>query len=284
MALATSGSEAESSSGRLALGALILGIAAFIFGFVPVLGTLLGIVGVVLGVIALLKRQRRGFAITGIVLSSIGAVSSVFMIFVLSIAIPVFLNEQEEKREAEQQVDQEVEPIELFSMTVDTPCYAVNAPGNFVNVAGDEDYSDCFVARELRGELAADGTFTNTGAGASYGSYSVQPVPVAITDDLKYTDSLSATLESLNEGYFPKFGEQRGKPEKVSLDGAKAVVVRFDTAATPHQESAAIVAYSPKTVDTINGPVKLVLISISTVEGNLDEIIDQTIANWYWHG
>lgn len=60
-----------------ALGALIVGIAAFLFGLIPVFGALVGITAVVLGVLALGKQQSKGMAIAGLVLGGIGALSSI---------------------------------------------------------------------------------------------------------------------------------------------------------------------------------------------------------------
>ncbi len=56
----------------LAIAALILGIAAFVTVWVPILGLLLGIVGVVLGIVALVKRQPKGLALTGLILGGLG--------------------------------------------------------------------------------------------------------------------------------------------------------------------------------------------------------------------
>jgi len=61
----------------LALAALILGIAAFLAGWVPILGIALGVTAVVLGTLALVRRQTKGFAITGIALGAVGLLASI---------------------------------------------------------------------------------------------------------------------------------------------------------------------------------------------------------------
>jgi hypothetical protein len=64
-------------AGGLAIAAFVVGIIAFLLGFVPFLGILLGIVAVVLGIIALVRRQRKVFAVLGIVGGSIGLLVSI---------------------------------------------------------------------------------------------------------------------------------------------------------------------------------------------------------------
>ncbi len=59
-----------------ALAALILGIVAFMVGLVPVLGIILGAVAVALGVVALLKKQRKGLAVTGLALGGVALLVS----------------------------------------------------------------------------------------------------------------------------------------------------------------------------------------------------------------
>lgn len=63
----------------LAVGALVLGIAAFVTGWVPWLGLLLAIVAVTFSVLALVKRQHKGFAITGLVLGGIALLAGLIV-------------------------------------------------------------------------------------------------------------------------------------------------------------------------------------------------------------
>ena len=71
------------SAKGFALAALIVGIAAFLTGWTPVLGVLLGITAVVLGIVALVRRQRKGMAITGLALGAVALVVSLVMSFVV---------------------------------------------------------------------------------------------------------------------------------------------------------------------------------------------------------
>ncbi|GAB2567418.1 FxLYD domain-containing protein [Leucobacter ruminantium] len=62
----------------LAITALVVGIVAFLLGLVPVLGIILGLTGVVFGIIALVKRQSKAFALTGLILAALALVASCF--------------------------------------------------------------------------------------------------------------------------------------------------------------------------------------------------------------
>jgi len=57
----------------------VLGIAAFVTGWVPWLGLLLAIVAVTFSVLALVKRQHKGFAITGLVLGGIALLAGLIV-------------------------------------------------------------------------------------------------------------------------------------------------------------------------------------------------------------
>ncbi|MFC4222584.1 DUF4190 domain-containing protein [Lysinibacter cavernae] len=67
---------AKASSG-LAIAALVVGIVAFLMGLLPVGGIIVGIVAVVLGIIALVKKQSKAMGVTGLVLGTIGLISSI---------------------------------------------------------------------------------------------------------------------------------------------------------------------------------------------------------------
>jgi hypothetical protein len=67
----------------LAITALVIGIVAFLVGWVPIFGLLIGAVAGVFGVLALVRRQRKGFSITGIVLGGLAAVTSLIMTIVV---------------------------------------------------------------------------------------------------------------------------------------------------------------------------------------------------------
>jgi hypothetical protein len=64
-------------SRKLALGALFVGIAAFLTGLVPVLGLLLALGGVALGIFALVKKQQKNAAVTGLALGSVALLTGI---------------------------------------------------------------------------------------------------------------------------------------------------------------------------------------------------------------
>lgn len=69
----------------LAVTALVLGIAAFLSAWIPFLGLVIALVGLVFGVLALTKRQPKGLAATGTVVSGLATVwGIVVVIFFLS--------------------------------------------------------------------------------------------------------------------------------------------------------------------------------------------------------
>jgi hypothetical protein len=74
--------------GGLVITALVVGIVAFLAGWVPVLGVLFGIAGIIVGIMALRRPSGKGFAIAGIVLSSLGLISSLIVTLVLFLFIP----------------------------------------------------------------------------------------------------------------------------------------------------------------------------------------------------
>lgn len=61
----------------LAIAALVVGIVAFLLGLLPVLGAIVGLAGVGLGVFALVKKQSKGLAITGLVLAGCAVIASI---------------------------------------------------------------------------------------------------------------------------------------------------------------------------------------------------------------
>ena len=63
-------------SGALAIIGFIVGIVAFLCGWIPFVGLVLGVVGLLLSILAVRKLILRGLAVTGIVLSTIAALTS----------------------------------------------------------------------------------------------------------------------------------------------------------------------------------------------------------------
>lgn len=74
---APGGWQSPKPASGIALAALIVGIVAFLLGLIPVVGILAGLAAVGLGIFALVKKQRKAFAITGLVLGAIALLSSI---------------------------------------------------------------------------------------------------------------------------------------------------------------------------------------------------------------
>lgn len=72
----------------MGIASLILGLVSLVgfwLVFGPILAIPAGIVGIVLGVIALVKKQQKGMAIAGIILSAAGVLVAVaFVVYWLS--------------------------------------------------------------------------------------------------------------------------------------------------------------------------------------------------------
>ena len=63
--------------------ALVLGALAFLNGWAPIVGIVIGIPAVIVGGLAVLKKLQKGYAVTGIVLGAVGALSSVLATYFL---------------------------------------------------------------------------------------------------------------------------------------------------------------------------------------------------------
>lgn len=88
---------APSGPKGLAIAALVVGIIAFLTGLVPVLGIVVGVAGLVLGILALVKRQPKGLALTGTILSAVAIVASLIATIVagaFTSAVVEAVNEQ----------------------------------------------------------------------------------------------------------------------------------------------------------------------------------------------
>lgn len=135
---------------RLALAALILGICAFVLGWVPFLGILLGAAAVVVGILALVKRQKRAFAITGISLGAVGLISSIvasaFFGFVLA-NLDTIVTAAQEQSSAPSVVPSESAPepsdapeeAAAPASTVDLTAFAEADAATFAAIAADAD-------------------------------------------------------------------------------------------------------------------------------------------------
>lgn len=82
--------QAPKPKNGLAITALVLGIIAIVLGVIPGIGFisfLLGPLAVIFGIIALVKKQKKGFSITGIVLGALGAVIAGLITALIAVAV-----------------------------------------------------------------------------------------------------------------------------------------------------------------------------------------------------
>jgi len=81
----TQNDTSENSKQGLAIASLILGIACFIVPFIGLVG---GVIGLIFGIIAL-QNDKKGMAVAGIILNSLGLLGSIilFILFVIGIGM-----------------------------------------------------------------------------------------------------------------------------------------------------------------------------------------------------
>ena len=68
----------QSDRNGLALTSLLVGIVAFALGLVPIVGIFLGLISAIFGIVALLGKQSRMVAVTGLILAACAIVASSF--------------------------------------------------------------------------------------------------------------------------------------------------------------------------------------------------------------
>ncbi len=71
----------ENKGKGFGIAALILGICAFVFAWIPVLNWILAILAIVFGIVALVKKAKKGMAITGLVLGAVAIFLAIFWSF-----------------------------------------------------------------------------------------------------------------------------------------------------------------------------------------------------------
>ncbi|PRI11487.1 hypothetical protein [Leucobacter massiliensis] len=73
------GAAAAQPKKGLAITGMALGIAGLVLSWVPILGVVLALVGLVLSIVALVKKQPKGFALTGLITGAIGLIIGAFV-------------------------------------------------------------------------------------------------------------------------------------------------------------------------------------------------------------
>jgi len=263
-------------AGGLAIAALIVGIAAFLFGLVPVFGLILGVVGVVLAILAFRSQRGRGLALGGLIGSILAILTNIVVIIILIVAAT--LAPDTATLDNETLPDEDPQPV--TSQAIDTPCYSFDGPASYINDIGDAEIEGCATKLELWGELAEDGTFTNTGVGAIWGTVTVEPIRVATSDE--WSDgTLDGTMEYLNGEFIPSLGTVI-TDERTTLGGQEANITVVDSTEEETTHKAAIIAYGPDAYNAANGDVQLMVISFTTVEDDGEEILQQLLDTWEW--
>ncbi len=78
---------APTAAKGLAVAALVVGIVAVLIGFFPVAGIIVGAVAVILGIVALVKRQSKAFALTGLILGAVGLITSLIVTILAGVVV-----------------------------------------------------------------------------------------------------------------------------------------------------------------------------------------------------
>ena len=259
--------------GGLAIAAIIVGGIAFLFGLVPFFGGVLAIVGLVLGIIALRQPTGRGLGLAGTILSAVALITNVIVI------IALFTWGLNTTPVSEPSIEVTEAPV-VEAQPIDTPCYSFDGPSGYILNQSDEATDNCTTTLELWGELAEDGTFTNTGVGAIWGTVSVEPIRVEASDS--WSDgTIDGTMEYLNDMFIPALGEVISD-ERTTLGGEEAHLTIVDSTAEETTFKAALVAYGPSAYPTTNGDVQLMVIAFTTVEDDGQEILNALLDSWQW--
>jgi len=260
-------------AGGLAIAALIVGIAAFVFGLVPVFGLVLGITGLVLSILAMRGNSGRGLAVGGLLGSISAILANVVVLLLLIIVFPAAQQASEPPAITTDDVPATTQPI-------DTPCYSFEGPTSYINNISDAAVEGCVTKLELWGDLAEDGTFTNTGVGTIWGTVTVEPIRVETSDD--WADgTLDGTMEYLNADFIPSLGTVISE-ERYEIGGQEASITVVDSTEEETTHKAAVVAFGPEAYPTANGEVQLMVISFTTVEDDGEEILATLLETWEW--
>ena len=266
---------AKPGVGGVAIAAIIVGGIAFLVGLIPFFGAIVALVGLALGIIALRHPVGRGLGIGGTILSAIALVTNIVVI----VALFVWGANVAPTTVSEPPVEVSEEPITDLQ-AIDTPCYSFDGPGSYILNQSDETTANCATKLELWGELDADGTFTNTGVGAIWGTVTVEPIRLETSDEWSDGD-LDGTMEYLNGEFIPSLGTVVSD-NRVDLGGQEANLTIVDSTEEETTFKAALVAYGPSTYPTANGDVQLMVISFTTVEDDGEEILDALLDSWEW--
>lgn len=71
----------------LAITALVVGVTAFLASWTGVIGLILAIVAIIFGTLGLVKHQRKGMSITGLILGGIALLAALFFTFFYTVTL-----------------------------------------------------------------------------------------------------------------------------------------------------------------------------------------------------
>ena len=81
---------AETTKRGFSITAMVVGIASLFGAILGWIGLALSVTAIVFGILALVRKQSRGMAVSGIVTGSIGALGSLIVIFIAVFLVAVF--------------------------------------------------------------------------------------------------------------------------------------------------------------------------------------------------
>jgi hypothetical protein len=270
----------------ISIGALVVGILAFLVGLVPVLGLVLAVVGIVLGLLAL-RRPGRGLGVTGLILSALALLTNIAVIlFVVLVPWGSIVDgfERGLDEAVEEQYGAPDDSADDFeTQSVDTPCHSFDGPAGFIDNLGAEAVENCSTTLELWGEVEDDGTVTNTGVGAVWGSVNVEPIRSATSDEHSPDGSVDGMVEWMSTDYIPAFGEVLSLREPVTLDGAEGNLTRVESDQELTQTKALIIVKAPSEYQVDGDPARFFLVTFVTPYDNGEELIQTAVDSWRWN-
>ncbi|WP_146080771.1 DUF4190 domain-containing protein [Pseudoclavibacter sp. RFBB5] len=80
----------------LAIAALIVGIVAFFTSLIPIFGIIVALAAIALGITALIRRQPKGFAVTGLALGAVALVTAIVAALVVGVFTTAVVETAEE--------------------------------------------------------------------------------------------------------------------------------------------------------------------------------------------
>lgn len=80
----------------LAIAALIVGIVAFFTSLIPIFGIIVALAAITLGITALIRRQPKGFAVTGLALGAVALVTAIIAALVVGVFTTAVVETAEE--------------------------------------------------------------------------------------------------------------------------------------------------------------------------------------------